>query len=337
MASTVNTQEKIAYLRISHLAHVGWLSRCLHAITRLGVADVIGEHPQSYENVAQAVGVNPRALRTVLRCLASNGVFTDFGSTIEHNESSRLLANDHPLALASVVKWAGSPVQWAAFGALENVLLTGQAALGPDGLFGALAAAPAEAAAFDHAMEAVTLLQSEALAAAYDFSHFGTICDVGGGRGHLLSTILAIAPEANGILLDLRGVIERLGPPKSRRIEYVSCDLLNEMPPPADAYVLKNVLHDWADHQCVRILRNIRSIAPPASEIIIAETVLADTFSATSALMVDLGMLVLNGGQERTLHDFNVILEQASLKLNEVVFVNPALSLIISRVSNTDS
>jgi hypothetical protein len=293
------------------------------------VADVVDDQPQSYEDVARAVGGHPKALRRALRCLAAYGVFKDFGDAVGHNEASRLLRTDHPSTQSSVVKWAGSPIQWRAYGELEQVLKTGECALGPGGLFGALEDAPEEAEEFDRTMEAVSALQVQAIATGFDFSVFPTICDVGGGRGHLLSAIMDRARHSKGILVDLPGVIGRLPPPMSEGIDHAARDILNEALPSADAYILKNVLHDWSDEDVIRILNNVRSSGGPKAKIILAEALLPDPPRPTFSLIHDLAMLVLNNGQERTLREFETLLGAVGLRCEAVVPVQD-LSLVIA-------
>lgn len=326
---SMSEDQKSAHFVIAHIAHASWLSRCLHAIARLGVADVIGDEPKSYENVAHAVGADPKSLHRALRCLVAYGVFRESEGWLSHTHASRLLRKDHPSSQASIVKWAGSPIQWRALGELERVLRTGEPALGQGGLFGALMDEPNEANEFDGAMESQSLRQVQAIADGFNFSTCSRICDVGGGRGHLLAAILKIAPHSKGILVDLPSVIERLDPPTSDRIEHVSRDIFADELPPADAYVMKNVLHDWPDEDAVRILNQIRSSAEPKAKIIIVETLLPDIPQPTSGPIQDLAMLVLNGGQERTLREFDEILDKAELRRTKLVDLHE-ISLIVA-------
>jgi C-methyltransferase len=307
-----------ALTAINHLAHASWLSRCLHAVTRLGVADLVEDQPIPYDVVAEAIGAHPAALRRAIRCLAAYGVFNDFGSAVSHNEASRLLRCDHPWSQASVVKWAGSPIQWEAYGNFEQVLLSGEAALNAGGLFDALSRAPGEAEHFNLTMEASSLLQVRNISSSFDFAKFGTICDVGGGRGHLLRAILERAPESFGVLVDLPAVIEAL-PAPGARTRYEALNILNEPVPSADAYVLKHVLHDWSDQEVVTILKNIRGGLGLCGKLIVAETLLPEPPHLSLSLIHDVAMMIVTGGRERTHQEFLSLLQAAGLTCEKVI------------------
>src|SRR6185437_9534172 len=167
-----------------------WVSRCLHVAAELGVADVLGDEPQTAEALAAALGVRAQPLYRVLRCLANHGVFALEGDRIAHNGASRLLAADARPSLRSLVRMMGLRAHWDAYGELEHTVRTGQpgieAATGAD-FFEYLGRRPGEARIFDEAMTAKSMGQIGGALGAYDFSGFRTIGDIGGGAGHLLA------------------------------------------------------------------------------------------------------------------------------------------------------
>ena len=163
------------------------LSRCLHAVANLGVADALDETPQTAAALASSVQAHPDALGRVLRLLAANGIFTAAGDTFGHSPASRLLRSDHPQSMRALARMFGLPSFWSIYCHLEESLRTGLPATAkvlPDGFWAYFAEHPEENAVFNAAMAAKAPAQAAGVVAAYDFSGFGTIGDIGGGRGH---------------------------------------------------------------------------------------------------------------------------------------------------------
>lgn len=186
------------------------LPRCLHVVANLGVADALGETPQSAAALAVATGAEGAALDRVLRLLSAYGVFEDRKGLIAHTPASRLLREDHPQSMRSLARMFGLPGFWAAMGELEYSVRTGSPCADrvlPGGVWGYLSANPEASRIFDEAMTAKAHGQVAGVLGAYDFSGFGAIADIGGGRGHLLQAVLARAPRTTGILFDQPHVI----------------------------------------------------------------------------------------------------------------------------------
>jgi hypothetical protein len=159
------------------------VSRCLHVVADVGVADHIGDEPVGVEDLASQCGANPDALDRVLRLLAAHGVFHDRGGAYEHTESSRLLRSDHPMSMRAFSRMMGLPVNWASFGRLEHSVRTGSPAIeqvAPEGFWAYFSDNPTEAEIFGQAMTAKAAADTAAVLGAYDFTRFPTIADIGG-------------------------------------------------------------------------------------------------------------------------------------------------------------
>jgi len=194
-----------AFMTVQQMAGGYCLSRCLHVVAELGVADALGDTPRTAAELAAAAGANADALGRVLRLLAANGVFEVAGTAVSHSPASRLLRTDHPQSMRDFVRMFGLAINWAAYGELEYSVRTGLSAgerVIPGGLWAHFAQDPKESGIFNAAMEAKARGQVPRIVASYDFSRFGVIGDIGGGHGHLLRAVLDAAPNAKGVLFD---------------------------------------------------------------------------------------------------------------------------------------
>src|SRR4051794_36116124 len=242
-----------------------WLSRCIHVTAELGVADALGSDPQTAAGLAEEVGADPEALGRVMRLLAAHAIFERRADgQFEHNAASELLRSDHPQSLRAYARFLGSDVVWRCWGELETAVRSGQSAadsVTPGGLFAWLTDHADAAKVFDEAMAGKAHGQVAAIVATYDFSAFGSIADVGGGRGHLVTAILAAAPTARGVLFDLPHVIDEASRLASERLELQAGDFFTDSLPSCDAYVLLEVIHDWDDSHAARLLAAVRAAA----------------------------------------------------------------------------
>ena len=299
-----------------------WVSRCLHVAAELGVADVLGDGPQTAEALAGALGVQAQPLGRVLRCLANHGVFAMEGDRFVHNGASRMLATDARPSLRSLVRMMGLRAHWDAYGELEQTLRTGKPGIElatGGGFFDYLAKRPEHARIFDEAMTGKSLGQIGGALGAYDFSGFRTIGDVGGGAGHLLAAVLETAPNAQGVLFDLPQVAERAAEAPHPRIRYVGGDFFNDPIPVCDAYLMMTVLHDWSDAESAQILAQIKRTAPAGAKLLLVEAVigLSDGFDFGKDL--DIEMLAMTSGRERTAEEWTKVLASGGWRLTRIV------------------
>lgn len=319
------------FVKIMETSTAFWLSRSLHVVAELGVADALGDSPQTAAELAKSVGAHPGALARVLRLLASAGIFESTDQNrYSHNDASRFLRNDHPMSLRAFVRMIGSELCWTSFGSLSESVRTSKPAVEkvfPGGLFKYLGEHPEAARVFDAAMTGKSHGQVAAVVGAYDFSPFKRIADIGGGRGHLLQRILETTPSANGVLFDLPHVTQEASALASDRLKLQPGDFFKDTLPTADLYVLMEVIHDWADEEAVRILKAVRSAAPPDSKLLVVENIVPETSAPHWAKALDINMLAMTGGLERTRGEYEKLLATAGFRLSRVI-ETPAVAII---------
>ena len=294
------------------------VSRCIHVIADFGVADALDSEPASAEELAERTGMNADALARMLRLLSAHGLFAGHGEGYVHTPESRLLRSDHPYSLRSFARMIGTS-SWKAFTELAHPARTGRPALGWQAMMEHFAEHPDEAALFNEAMVDKAAGVVPAVVQAYDFSPFATIVDVGGGRGHLLSAILERVPQAVGVLFELPHVIADAADAASDRLQLVAGDFFADPLPAADAYVLMEVLHDWGDEDAARILAAVRRAAAPGSRLLVVEVLVPDTPGPDHSKLLDIIMLAVTGGRERTREEYEQLLANAGFKLEGVV------------------
>ncbi len=176
---------------------------------------------------------------------------------------------------------------------------------------------PEAAEVFDNAMTSFSHTIANAVAATYDFSGAKTIADIGGGHGLLLSTILKTNADAKGILFDQPQVVA--GADVSDRIKIVHGDFFSEIPVKADIYLMKFILHDWNDEQSIVILKNLAQSAETGAKLLLVETVIEEDDNAPSmSKVMDLNMLVMTGGKERTAKEYAELFEKTGFRLTNV-------------------
>jgi hypothetical protein len=306
---------------ILKLSTAYWVSRCLHLVADVGVADALGDEPQPAAALAAKTGTNADALHRVLRALANHGVFTLKDGRFAHNAESRLLRSDNPASMRSLARMMGFDFHWDVFRELGHSLRTGESAGDraiPGGLFERLRKHPEEGQIFNEAMVGKSFGQIGPILGAYDFSRFKAIGDIGGGFGHLLSAILKTAPSAKGILFDLPGVIEQAKAAPDPRINYVPGDFFKDSIPPCDLYVMMTVIHDWSDADSIRILKNVRASAPAGARLLLVEAVIDESATGSFPMDLDIEMLVFASGRERTEAQWRALLAQAGFAVVKV-------------------
>jgi hypothetical protein len=305
--------------------------RCLHLIADLGVADALDETPRSAAELASAVGAYPDALGRALRLLAAHGVFETQGDTFRHSPASRLLRSDHSTSMRAFVRMIGRPIMWATYGELEHTLRTGHSAAEkvlPNGFWAYYAEHPEEAAIFNAAMAAKAHGQAAGVVAAYDFSGFGRIGDIGGGRGHLLQAALDSAPTALGVLFDLPHVIAEAADLASERLALQAGDFFTDALSACDAYLLMEIVHDWGDDEAISILKAVRWAAPPRAKLLLIETIVPDTPGPDWSKMLDIHMLTLLGGRQRTRQEYAALLDRAGFCLEQEIDTGADIAIL---------
>lgn len=305
------------------------VSRCLHAVAELGVADVLGSEPTDAGTLAEAVNANPDALARVMKLLATHGVFEVHKGRFAHNAASRLLRSDHPSSLRSLVRMFGLPINWDSYGVFEHAVRTGRPAtelVHREGLWDWYALHPDAGQLFNEAMTAKARGQIDGVLAAYDFRRFNLIGDIGGGHGHLVRALLERAPTSKGILFDLPQVLATVeaGP----RLMLQPGDFFHDALPSCDAYVLMEVIHDWGDDEALAILKALRRAAPPGAVLLLVEAMIAEAGSADFTRMLDIHMLALAGGRQRTRGEYEYLLRAAGFRLEREIATTGGVSIL---------
>jgi len=319
-------------------------SRAVYTATELGIADLLASRSMSSAELAAATKTHQLSVHRLMRALSALGVF-------EEREPDRfslapigaLLKRDEPRSLRAPVLFLAGETGWRVWGDLLFSLRTGDAALehvlGMQ-TFDYWASHPDECAIHDEAMAVASAGVAAALLAAYDFSPFGVVVDVGGGTGSLLSEILAAHSHLRGILVDLPHVVvgapqvlERKGVASRCRIEGGS--FFESIPTGGDAYLLKHIIHDWDDSRSIAILASCRKAMTPNSTLLVVDHVLperAEQGQSISGFLTDLEMLVRTpGGRERTEDEFSSLFAAAGFELKRVVSTPSPLSVVEGR------
>lgn len=331
------SQELPPHVQLIQMASAFWASRLLYAAARLDLADRLADGPKTAEALAGATGTHAPSLGRFLRTLASLGLFTeDAQHRFALTALGRAMTSGAPgAARASVLTLAGD---WAWHG-FENVLYsleTGKSgvekALG-EPFFDWLGKNPADASLFSETMIGFHGQEPAAVAAAYDFSGFGTVVDVGGATGHLLTTILTHHRTPRGILFDLPHVVKEAGAliqarGLTGRVTIEPGSFFDRVPAGGDAYMLSHIIHDWSESQCLTILGNCRRAMRPEGRLLIVEMMLPPGNDPHPGKMLDMMMLIGPGGQERTEEEYRALLGKAGFRLTRTVPTASAVTVI---------
>jgi len=322
---TANPVESLLQLSASY-----YVSRALHAVADLGVADALGDTPQTAASLAAATGANASALERVLRLLALYGIFEYVEGTIAHTAASRMLRQDDPHSVRPLVRMFGLPGFWAAVGELAWAVKTGEPSANralPDGLWGYLMQNPEASRIFGEAMTAKAQGHIAGIVQTYDFSRFGVIADIGGGRGHLIHAILAATTTTSGVLFDQPHVVTDAAAVASDRLRIVSGDFFKDPLPAADAYILMEVIHDWDDDASRRILRGVRRAARTGATLLLIEALLPNDSSPNWPTTLDIVMLTI-GGRQRTLEEYSALLRDSGFAMTRDIDTRSGIAII---------
>lgn len=319
-----------------------WVSQAITVAAELGVADALTDGPLTSDELAAKVGADSDALGRLLRALIGRGVFRHRrDGRFELNSLARTLCSDAEVSMTSAAKFYGSREQRARWTLLADSIRSGKSVVpvlhGKES-FDYFAEDPRHADLFNRTMASISQLTDASVAAGYDFGDYPTIVDVGGGHGPLLATILAATPGSHGVLYDLpavvsaapqilceRGVADRV------RIEQGS--FFDGIPAGGDAYVLKNIIHDWPDQKAVQILRNVRAAADREATILLVELVIPEHDRDFPGKWADLEMLLNLAARERTAAEYRNLLSQAGFRMTRLVPTASPLSIVEARVA----
>jgi hypothetical protein len=325
-------QQQISAMLVGH-----WTARAVYVAAKLGLADLLASGPRTAADLAEATGTHRRSLYRLLRALASVGVFQEGPEQrFSLTPSAECLRTDAPGSLYPMVLLMGEEEHYAAWARLLDCVRTGRTGFEltfGEPLFDYLSKKPEQARLFDAAMTSIHGRETAAMLDAYDVSGFETVADLGGGNGSTLCGILARHPRMRGVLFDLPGVIERARASVASadcadRLEFVAGSFFEAIPEGADAYLLRHIIHDWDDDQSEAILRNVRKVMRPQTRVLVVESVIEPGNEPSFGKLLDLNMLVMPGGVERTEPEYQELFERAGLRLNRVVPTDAGVSVI---------
>jgi hypothetical protein len=319
------------FATLQHIMGGYVLARCLHVVTDLGVADVLEETPRTAGELAALVSAHPDALGRVLSFLSAYGVFEAQGDAFCHSPASRLLRSDHPQSMRAFVRMFGSRINWATYEMLEYTVRTGLPAhdkVAPGGRWAYLAEHPIEAEIFNAAMQSKARVQIAAILAAYDFSGFGVIGDIGGGLGHLLRSVLDATPTTKGVLFDLPHVIAQVNDMASDRLTLQAGDFFKDTLPTCDAYLLMDIIHDWGEKEAAAILKAIRQAAPSHAKLLLIESIIPDDPGPAWSKVIDIHMMTLHGGRQRTRQEYVALFDQVQFSFEREIDTGAGISIV---------
>ena len=304
-----------------------WRSQILYAGAKLGVFESLGEAPKSAANIAHELGLDPSLSYRLLRALASMEFLKEGNDhTFSITSIGAIVRKDHPHTLRGVLLLEEGPEHYAIWKHLVSMVKDGK----QDGfvrefgdkLFDYVAKTPAYAQVFYDAMSSYSAMQSSLVLEAlrsYDFSKIEELCDIGGGFGHLICSMLQKYPHLTGKVIDIEPVVKNTNMQLAHkmgvgsRCAYVLGDMFKEVPR-SYAYIMKLILHDWNDEECVKILSNIYRAAPLGASIFIAEHIVQGPETPDFAKLFDIHMLCALTGRERTEQEYATLLESAGFK-----------------------
>ena len=304
-----------------------WVSQAIYAAAKFAIADHLADGPRTVEELADATSTNPGALYRLLRALASVGVFAEgpprrFSLTpLAEPLRSEVPGSKRALALMS------GDEQFRTWAEIEYSIRTGRIAF--DHVFGKpifdyLGEHPDKARIFDAAMVGIHGRESNAILDAYDLSGLGVVADIGGGNGSQITGILQRHSTIKGVLFDLPHVIDRAregirAAGLLDRCTLVSGSFFDAIPEGADAYILRHIIHDWDEEKCLTILRNCHRAMPTAGRLLVIESVIPPGNEPFHGKFLDLVMLLIPGGRERTGDEYRALFDQAGFELTRTV------------------
>ncbi|MET0134592.1 MAG: methyltransferase [Kibdelosporangium sp.] len=311
--------------RILQLATASWMSAAVSAAASLGVADALAAGPRSVDDIAKDIDAHAPTLYRLLRACADFDLFEEHDDQVfALTELGHALRTDSPFSMRGFARWVGEPADRYSWSGLADSVRTGQPAFervhGQD-VWDYMATHPDTASVFNNAMTSASNQMIKPVVAAYDFSRFGTVVDVGGGHGALLAEVLRTNPGVRGVLYDQPDVVAGASHPDvAERFSIAAGSFFDSVPAGGDAYLLSNVIHDWDDTKSTRILSNVRDAMAPDARVLLAEVVMPGKAEpAPTVKLMDLNMLVLCDGKQRTEGEFAELLRGAGLELSRIV------------------
>ncbi len=311
-----------------------WLSGAIGVASELGIADILKKGPQPVSELANLTGTKEEPLYRIMRVLASNGIFketrhkiftlTPLGVALQEDQMKHFI----DLHLGKI--------HFQMFGEMMHTAKTGNKSIElfiKGNLFDHISQSPGLNEQFNKAMTNTAMMQASAILQVYPFPHYKSIVDIGGGHGFFLTTILSRYKHLKGIVFDLPHVVTEASSffekyNISGRTEAIGGSFFDNIPSGYDLYMLKNILHNWDDESCVKILKNIKKALLPESKLLIIEAHLKDDNNPSFAKMTDLLMMVGLDGRERSKEEYHLLLQKAGFNIKKTYHTVSPLAII---------
>lgn len=315
------------------------MGQAMHAAAKLNIPDAMAGGPRSIDDIATRTGTHAPSLRRLLRTLASGGIVTELDTgdyaltTLGHTLRSGIDG-----AVRDAVIWVSEPMHYGSCGDLADTVKTGAPAF--NARFGAayfdhLAAHPQAGRVWDAGMACFSSMEDAPIAGAYAFPTRAHVIDIGGGRGGFLGEVLRANPTARGLLFDRAAVVshpQRLAVPElAGRYDVAAGDFFDAVPSGGDVYVYKRILHDWDDERCVSVLRRCRDAVGTGSRLLVIDAVIPPGNDPHPAKIVDMVMMSILPGRERTEREFAQLFAAAGFKLARVIPTHSMLAIVEGR------
>jgi len=319
-----------------------WSTQAVYVAAKLGIADLLTAGPRTAEDLAGSTGTHAPSLYRLLRALASMGIFAeDASAKFGLTPLAECLRSDVPGSQRALAIMSGEE-HYKAWGELLYSVETGKIAF--DKLYGMpcfdfLSQNVEQARVFDAAMVGGHGRETSAMTDAYDFSGIKVLADIGGGNGSLLASVLQKHPSLRGLLYDLPGVVERAKESLKTsgvadRCEIVGGSFFESVPAGADAYLMRHIIHDWDDEKSLTILRNVHRAMSSTGRLLLVEGVILPGNEPCFGKLLDLTMLTIPGGKERTSAEYKTLFEAAGFDLTRIVPTAAEVSIIEGRKRN---
>ena len=314
-----------------------WLLPCLKVAAELDIARLLAEKPRPVEEIASITGSDPGNLFRLMRALASQGIFRQQKDHLFVNTAMSKALIDGNGSLRSMIEHHVGEMNWNTLGQLSHSVKTGEDAFSHihgQRIYDYLKNDAAESEVFDKSMTNLTELAIEPILSVYDFSKFKTVTDIGGGEGLLLSGILYKHRNLSGILFDLEEGLRKS--PEilqkydvSDRVKTIAGSFFDENIPTSDAYILKNIIHNWSETECITILSNIRKVMTNRGKILVIEMIIPEDNRFSYGKLIDIQMMVtMHEGKERTRKEYDQLFRKSGLKISRIIPTIAPFSII---------
>jgi hypothetical protein len=325
------------HVQLVEMATASFITMIVHGAAKFAIADHLADGPKTTEALALATRTHAPSLYRLMRTLAALGILSEGPlHTFSLTLLGEALKKDAPGAARETILTFGGPHIWLGMSEFPYSVQTGKT--GVEKVYGMsafdwLAQHPEEASYFSKAMIGVHGAEPPAVAAAFDFPRSGTLVDVGGATGHMLTTVLARHSGLRGVLFDMPHVAKEAAEliasrGLSSRITVETGSFFERVPTGADLYLLSHIIHDWSEAQCLTILENCRNAMNPGGRLLVVEMVLPPGNTMHPGKILDMMMLVGAGGQERTQEEYRALLDEAGFELTRVIPTQSPVSVI---------